>query len=98
MRRCALFRWKAKKGDATFRFHDPCFGPTAESLTLPPGVRAAAEALAGRRMTLAAALAALQAAAPGGTLEVPPGKRYVLLYLKDGRSATTHIHFLLRFR
>ncbi|HTK04865.1 MAG TPA: hypothetical protein VL500_04735 [Candidatus Eisenbacteria bacterium] len=93
-------RAKRKPRPVTFRFHDPCFGPTGESLTLPPGVRRAAEALDGKRLTLSEALVRLQQAiAPhGGFLEVPERRRYVLWHMPSGKRGVSQLHYLIRLK
>ncbi|HTM68859.1 MAG TPA: hypothetical protein VL426_06205 [Candidatus Binatia bacterium] len=93
-------RAKRKPHPVTFRFHDPCFGPTAESLALPGRVRRAAEALDGRRMTLADALARIQQAiAPhGGFLEVPERRRHVVWHMPTGGRGVAQLHYLIRFK
>lgn len=91
-------RGKRRPRPVTFRFHDPCFGPTAESLTLPARVRKAAESLAGKRMTLAEGIGRLQdAIGPhGGFLEVPARAKRILWHMPTGRSGS-QTHFLIRF-
>ena len=93
-------RPKRKPRPVTFRFHDPCFGSSRETLALPAPVRRAAESLAGKRLTLVEGIAKLQAGiAPyGGFLEVPAGRRYVLWHMPTGRRGDAQLFHLVRFK
>jgi len=93
-------RAKRKPRPVTYRFHDPCFGPTRGALPLPAGVKKAAEALEGKRMTLAEAIGRLQQAISthGGFLEVPERHRAILWHMPADGRGRSQVHHLIRLK
>lgn len=95
--------WWPRSADAAarrYRFYDPCFGPTRESLALPADVRAAAASLDGRRLTVSDALTALMKATEphGGHLELPGGEHRIIWYKPTGGAyGDAHVFFLIKF-
>ena len=66
----------------------------------PARVRRAAEALDGKRLTLAEAIARLQEGIGphGGFLEVPEGRRHVLWHMPTERKRVSQLFHLIRFK